>query len=133
MGDILDVCSVCSINGKTTNGTMQLHPASSLEDDPLDNVLPARLTICGQVTATQSDIKAFVLTIHQNISGADNMKRLRIRACMGFETLWPVTPVPLPNPNDIVSFSGQLTASNDGVAVVTLEDMAIIPHVLMIS
>jgi hypothetical protein len=133
MGDILDVCSVYLTNGKNTNGAMQLHPASSQENDALNNVLPARLTICGQVIATQTDIRAFILTIRQNICGADEMKRLRIRACMGFQTVWPVTPVPLPNPNDIVSFLAVLTTFVTDVAVVTLDDMAIIPHLLMIS
>ena len=96
-----------------------------------NNVEPARLTVSAQVARVERDIKTFRLTAFQDLLGTDEKQRLKVRAFLGYQSLWPDRETELPDVNDIVSFTGTFTAFFDGVAVVTLDDFKIIPHILL--
>ena len=100
-------------------------------DHLTNNVEPARLTVSAQVARVERDIKTFRLTAFQDLLGTDEKQRLKVRAFLGYQSLWPDRETELPNVNDIVSFTGTFTAFFDGVAVVTLDDFKIIPHILL--
>ena len=83
-----------------------------------------------QVAHVERDIKTFRMTAFQDLLGTDEKQQLKVCAFLGYQSLWPDCETHLPDVNDIVSFTGNFTAFFDGVAVVTLDDFKIIPHIL---
>jgi hypothetical protein len=130
MGEIHDVCTVSMMKHKTTNPVMKLQGALPMIDLFTNNVPTARLTVSAQVSNTQRDINSFRMVVYQNVLRTERKQCLLIHAILGYRPLWPHMRAEPPDPNDIVSFTGDFCAFADKVAVITVDDVNIIPHIL---
>ncbi len=89
---------------------------------------PPRLTVSGRVSAVQTDIHAFIMTVWQIIRGATPQARLTIRGVMGLNPMWPRPSRRLPTVNSTVAFSGDILAVEENVTIVALDDIANLPR-----
>lgn len=77
--------------------------------------------------AIQQDIHAFTMTISQNVTAARADTQLHIHGVLGIHQMPPNPSRPLPHLNSTISFTGDLLAFEDNVAILGLDDVTELP------
>ncbi|KAH9012886.1 hypothetical protein EDB84DRAFT_1444486 [Lactarius hengduanensis] len=93
-----------------THKQSPLRPIPSVTNDNqlLTYATPPRLIVSGRVSAVQSDLRSFSVTISQVIRGSTPNARLPVRGLMGLNPMWPRPNRRLPAPNSTIAFSGDI-------------------------